>query len=86
MLELILVTFVDLFCTVFYVLLLARVLMSYVVSPANGFYAWLVTTTEPLLLPLRKLIPQTPGVDFTPLVAFLILQVVQMGIHALFAA
>jgi YggT family protein len=85
MLALVVVTFVDLFCTVFYVLLLARVLMSYIVAPTNQFYEWLVNSTEPLLAPLRKVIPQTPGVDFTPLVAFLILQVVQLGLHSLFA-
>ena len=81
MFVLVLLTFVDLFATVFYVLLISRVLMSYVVSPENQLFAMLVSVTEPVLVPLRRVLPPMPGVDLAPLVAFLILQVVQLLIH-----
>jgi YggT family protein len=81
MLEAVFVTFVDLFVMVFYVLLIVRVVMSYFASPSNQLYTVLVSLTEPLLAPLRKVIPATPGVDLAPLVAFLVLQVVQITLH-----
>jgi YggT family protein len=81
----VLLTFVDLFVAIFNILLIVRVVMSYFVSPANGFFAWLVGCTEPVLAPVRKLLPNTPGIDLAPLVAFFLLQGLQYLAHMLIA-
>lgn len=81
MITLALVTFVDLFVTVFNVILIMRVLMSYFAGPGNRFFGGLVNLTEPVLAPIRRAIPATPGIDFAPLVAFFVLQAVQLGVH-----
>ncbi|MBK8433166.1 MAG: YggT family protein, partial [Chloroflexi bacterium] len=38
--------------------------------------------TEPVLEPLRRLIPPAGGLDFSPLIAFLIIRAIQMALTA----
>lgn len=45
---------------------------------------WLMSITEPLLRPIRKVIPATGGVDFAPLVLLLLLQGLQTLVNSLF--
>ena len=82
MLSQVVVQFVDLFVAVFDILLIIRVVMTYFVKPGNRFFASLVSMTEPLLSPVRKMLPTTPGVDFAPLATFLILQIIQWAVNA----
>jgi len=83
MIWLVVLKFVDIFVSVFNILLIARVVSSYIMQPQNALYAGLINLTEPLLLPLRKVLPQTGPVDFAPLIAFFLLQGIQYGVHAL---
>lgn len=83
MILLVFVTFVDLFVTVFSVLLVTRIIMSYLASPDNGFYQTLVSMTEPLLEPVRRGLPSMAGLDLSPLVTYLLLQGVQWLVHYL---
>jgi YggT family protein len=56
-------------------LLLARVLFSWL-PPRHRegeFYAFLVRITEPVLAPIRRCIPRTGPVDFSPLILFILL-------------
>ncbi len=56
--------------------LLARVLISWVrVDPYNPVVQFLYQITEPLLDPIRRALPQTMGIDFSPLIALLLIQV-----------
>ena len=41
---------------------------------ANEFYGFLHAVTEPLLQPLRRLVPPVGGVDFSPLIAIVLIQ------------
>jgi YggT family protein len=81
MLSQVLVEFVDLFVSIFDILLVTRVIMSYFAKPGNRIFAGLVNMTEPLLGPVRKLLPQTPGVDFAPLAAFFLLELIQFLVN-----
>jgi uncharacterized protein YggT (Ycf19 family) len=83
MIVLITLAFVDLFVTVFNILLIIRVISSYMVRPGSRFYAWVVGITEPVLAPVRQLLPQTPGLDLAPLVTFFLLQGIQFAAHKL---
>jgi len=62
-------TFTDLFVMVFTVLLIVRVVASYIANPGGQFFRSLVGLTEPVIAPVRKALPQTPGLDLAPLVA-----------------
>lgn len=82
----------SLFLTVLYVLLLARVLISwfrprYKTSTNGWFFSLEELTwraTEPLLAPIRRILPQSGMIDFAPLVLFFILQALQRVVLSIF--
>jgi len=60
------------------VILLARVLLSWVqVDPNNPLVKIIYQLTEPLLAPIRRLLPQSGGMDFSPIGAFVVLLVAE---------
>lgn len=73
----VLANFVFLLATVLTVLILARVIISWV-SPGSGgaIAAFVYSATEPILAPIRSLMPSAAGFDFSPMIAILILQVI----------
>jgi YggT family protein len=70
----VLVQFINLFVSVFNVLILARVVLSWV-APAseNPLVVLVYDLTEPILGPIRKLVP-TAGLDLSPIIAYFLLQ------------
>ena len=81
---LVLITFVKLLSTLLWVLLLARVVLSWT-SPTGGgrLVAIIYQLTEPILAPIRRVIPPTSGIDWSPMIAMLILAAVSRVIYAL---
>jgi YggT family protein len=68
------VTFVEVLCDVLIVAIVARALLSWFINdPRNPLISVLDQVTEPILAPLRRIMPRTGMFDFTPLVAVLIL-------------
>ena len=66
--------------TIFYWLMLVRCLISWVnPDPYNSLVQFLYKVTEPVLAPIRRLIPVTwgIGIDLSPLIAFLLLLFLQ---------
>jgi len=63
----------DLFLNSLVVLVLARVLLSWLYpNMRNTLVFWVWRLSEPWLLPLRRLLPRT-GVDFSPWVALILI-------------
>ena len=59
-----------------WLLIFGRVLMSWVdPTGRNQISAFLIQTTEPILGPVRRMMPQTGMVDWSPLIVLLILGV-----------
>ena len=60
-------------------LVLARVLLSWFVSPYsdNPLVEMLRRVTDPILRPLQQVIPPMGGLDISPLVAFFAIQLTQ---------
>lgn len=57
--------------------LLARVIVSWLpIDPYHPAVRVLDQLTEPVLAPIRKVLPPLGGIDFSPLVALLLLQVI----------
>jgi YggT family protein len=53
---------------------LARVAVSFVNPTGRGAVAgFIISTTEPLLAPVRKLLPRTGMFDFSPLIVVLVI-------------
>ena len=66
----------DILFTVFYWLMLVRCLISRVnPDPFNPLVQFLYKTTEPILTPIRQILPPAwgIGIDFSPLIAFVLL-------------
>jgi YggT family protein len=83
----IVVQFFDLLFTVLYIAILARAILSWVqIDPYHPVVAVLDQITEPFLAPLRRIVPPIGMMDITPLVAIILIQVLQRIIHAVFAA
>ena len=72
-----LVTFIQLLAYTLWFLLLARVVVSWT-NPrgGGGLVAFIYQATEPLLAPIRRVLPPTAGIDWSPLVAILLLGVI----------
>ncbi len=66
--------FVNLLAFVLWILVFGRVIVSFV-DPAGrtAVGRFLVQATEPLLAPIRRALPRTGMVDFSPLVLMLVL-------------
>lgn len=73
-----LITFVNLLFEVLSLAILARVFLSWFqVDPNNQLIQLLYQITEPVLGPLRRVVPPLGMIDITPIVALLVLQVAQ---------
>jgi len=61
---------------IFELALLARVVLSWFpnVDRSNPLIQLLFDVTEPILRPIREMLPQNSMIDFSPLVVFLIIQ------------
>lgn len=58
---------------VYNILILLRVLASWIIrDPYNQIYHFLFNITEPVLAPIRRIIPAV-GVDFSPIIAYFLL-------------
>jgi len=70
----VLTSFVTLLGAVYSLLILLRVVMSWM-SPTGGgaFTAFVYQVTEPVLAPIRRLMPPMGGLDWSPFIALLLL-------------
>ncbi|HKV32877.1 MAG TPA: YggT family protein [Pyrinomonadaceae bacterium] len=67
--------------SLYILLIFMRIVFSYAqVSYGNRVMRFLVDTTEPLLGPLRRMIPPLGRIDISPIVAFFILWLIQAAI------
>ena len=64
---------------IFQFLILARVMHSWVVSPLsrNPWVEMVRRATDPILLPIRSLLPDLGPIDISPIVAFFLLSLLQ---------
>ncbi len=70
--------FIDLVFTLLSYAIIARAILSWLpIDRYNPLIYWLDRITEPLLAPLRRYVPLIGMMDITPIVALLILQVLQ---------
>ena len=80
----VLVNFLQLLVTVLWLLIIARVVVSWVMpAGGGGLVAFIYQATEPILAPIRRLIPPTAGIDWAPLVALLLLGVLTQALTRL---
>ncbi len=69
--------------TIFVLILaiIARSLLSCFMDPRHVIFDFLATITEPILAPIRRVMPRMGMFDLSPLVAIILLQVIGRVIH-----
>jgi YggT family protein len=79
-----LVNFFNLFTNILLVLIFIRVILSWVPAKAPTFRKFISDTTEPILFPIRKLIPPIAGsLDLSPIIAYLVIYLLQILVNSL---
>ncbi len=69
---------------IYWIILLARVLLSWFpIDPYHPVARILFDITEPVLGPLRRILPPVGMIDFSPLVALLLISVLQQLVRNL---
>ena len=71
--------------TIFYLAILARVIFSWTrVSPANPIAKLAFQITEPVFAPIRKYVPPMAGLDFSPLIAWFLAELLRQLLTRMF--
>ena len=71
------VTFIHILGTVLMIAIIIRALMSWIMpQDGSGLTRVLLDITEPILAPIRRVLPPVSGIDFSPLLALILLQLV----------
>ena len=75
----------DLFFNILVILIFARVILSWIpgLSYGNPIVQLITGIVDPLLAPFRKLFPPFGGIDFSPLIAIVLITVVRSLVHNL---
>lgn len=69
--------FIRILCEVLTLAIVFRVILSWFSpNPTNRLAVILYKVTEPVLAPLRRIIPRVGMLDFTPLAAIILLQLI----------
>ncbi len=71
-------SFVSILAQVLYWAILARVLVSWLpISRESAIIQFLYAITEPILGPIRRILPGMGGLDLSPMVALILIMVAQ---------
>lgn len=71
-----LITIIQLLSQFIFLLILAYVIFSYLLPQSNSFRRFVDGIIEPLLAPIRKVVPAYRGIDFSPIILVILLQIV----------
>lgn len=66
-----LITIIDLAYWIIFILIFARFILSWVNIGSYEIREWVFRLTEPMLAPIRRLMPATAGLDFSPMILLL---------------
>ncbi|HEX8919144.1 MAG TPA: YggT family protein [Chloroflexota bacterium] len=77
----VLATFISILGTVLWVAIFIRAILSWVAPQGgNAVSRVLVDITEPVLAPIRRILPPLGGFDLSPIVAIILIQVVSSAL------
>jgi YggT family protein len=71
-----LIPLINLFVNALTLLIIVNVILSYFLSPYHPAREFLGRLVEPFLAPLRRVIPPAGGLDFSPMVLLIAIQLI----------
>ena len=78
--------FVRILGTVLYVAMLGRVILSWInLGPSNPVSVIIYQVTEPILQPIRRVMPKFGMLDFSPMIAIVLITFVQRILYRVLA-
>ncbi len=81
------ITFIHILATVLVVAIIIRALMSWIMpQDGSGLTRVLLDITEPILAPIRRVLPPVAGIDFSPILALILVQLVSQLVTQLLAS
>ena len=79
--------FIDLAFTLLNLAILGRILLSWInISPYHPIAQALVRITEPILGPIRRIVPPVAMFDLTPMIALIALSIIERIIFSMLGA
>lgn len=72
-----LIDLISLVFTLLWLLVLAHVIVSWVLNPWHAIRRTIDSIVDPMLAPIRRVMPQTGGIDFSPLVLLIVLDIIR---------
>ncbi len=81
------VQFINLLASMLWLAMLGRVVISWLnLSPQNPLVVVLYQVTEPILAPIRRALPRMGSFDLSPMIALLLITLVQRVLNAVLRA
>jgi len=72
---------IDFIFDVLFIVILVRAVLSFFnPDTGNALFQILILFSDPILAPIRRIMPSTYGIDFSPLIAILILRFIQVSL------
>lgn len=68
---------INILSTLISLLLIAYVILSYFMDPYHPVRSTINQIVNPILDPIRRVLPQTGMIDFSPLVAIILVQIIE---------
>jgi YggT family protein len=78
-----LVLFINAIFTLLFWLVIIAVILSYIVDPYNPVRRAIDSVVDPLLAPIRRILPPIAGLDFSPFVLLILIQFLPRIINSL---
>jgi YggT family protein len=73
---------IGLLVNIYFFALLAMIILSWVAPGSNNPAIYLLhQITEPVMIPVRKLLPSMGGLDFSPILVFILINVIQIALR-----
>ena len=71
------ITFINLLARAIFLLVLAEIVLSYFLPPYHNVRVFIGRFTNPMLEPIRKVVRPIQGIDFSPLILVILVQIVE---------
>jgi YggT family protein len=73
---------ISLLVNIYFFALLAMIILSWIAQGSNNPAIYLLhQITEPVMAPFRKALPPMGGMDFSPILVFILINVIQIALH-----
>jgi YggT family protein len=81
------ISFIHILAAVLVIAIIIRALMSWIMpQDSSGLTRVLLDVTEPILAPIRRVLPPVAGIDFSPILAMILVQLVSQLVTQLIAS